>query len=290
MSDSKNAKSGTKAAGKASAKSTAAAQAASDDAVETADVAAEMAEAVETATTAAVDDVAEAVAVADDAVADAADSAAETVAEAANEAAVEAAAAAEVAAVEAETVATQVQDAAAAPVRTIYVTAPQPPAPKGNRVLGVLIALLAAGVFAVLHTAAFAIITTLQGGSPAQLIPTFLQSGSLIWPVVLVFVVTALWAQLVNRAGWWSWVLGSFVVAVAVYAGSVLIFQLLYQSPTQWTDPLIITSAVLAREVVVWLGGILSARGKRLKVRNAEALAQFNREEAERRANREYAE
>lgn len=225
----------------------------------------------------------------DDAVAGAADSAAETVTEAANAAAAEAVIEAEAAAVEAETAATQVQDAAAGPVRTIYVTAPQPPAKKGNRVLGVLIALLAAGVFAVLHTAAFAIITTLQGNSAAPLIPTFLQSGSLIWPVVIVFVVTALWAQLVNRAGWWSWVLGSFVVAAAVYAGSVLIFQLAYQTPTEWTDPLVIVSAILAREVVVWLGGILSARGKRLKVRNTEALAQFNREEAERRANREYA-
>lgn len=224
----------------------------------------------------------------DDAVAGAADSAAETVTEAANAAAAEAVIEAEAAAVDAETAATQVQDAAG-PVRTIYVTAPQPPAKKGNRVLGVLIALLAAGVFAVLHTAAFAIITTLQGNSAAPLIPTFLQSGSLIWPVVIVFVVTALWAQLVNRAGWWSWVLGSFVIAAAVYAGSVLIFQLAYQTPTEWTDPLVIVSAILAREVVVWLGGILSARGKRLKVRNTEALAQFNREEAERRANREYA-
>lgn len=254
-----------------------------------ADAADETAEAVDAATTEAVDSVADAVELADGPIADAADTAAETVAEAANEAAVGVAVAAEAAAIEAETVATEAQGAAAAPVRTIYVTAPQPPAKKGNQVLGVLVALLAAAVFAVLHTVVFAIITTVQGGSAAQLIPAFLQSGSLIWPVVIVFVVTALWAQLVNRAGWWSWVLGSFVVAAAVYAGSVLIFQFVYQAPIQWSDPLVIASAVLAREIVVWLGGLLSVRGKRLKVRNAEALAQFNREEAERRANREYA-
>lgn len=288
MSDSKKAKPARKSAPKASGTGDATPVEASTDA---ATAAAATADAVEAATAQAVDDVAEATdalsepvadaaadADADAAVASAAEGAAETVADAANEAAAEAAAAA------AETAATPTQDDAAAPVRTIYVTAPAPPAKKGNRVLGILIALLATAVFAALYAGAFAVVRMVQGGV-AEL-TAFLGSASFVFPVVIVFIVFTLWALLVNRAGWWSWILGSFIVAAAVYAGTIAFAQLFYQMQISWTEPVLIVSAVLAREVTVWFGGILSARGKRLKVRNAEARAQFDREEAERRAER----
>lgn len=258
---------------------------ATTDAAEAAMVAAnDTAAAVEEATTAARDDVADAVESTDDAVADAADSAAETVADAANEAAVEAAAAAEAETAEAQTLATDVQDAAAAPVRTIYVTAPQPPAKKGNRVLGILIALLATGVFAALYTVAFVLLAPFLGIS--EPITGFLTSTTFLFPVIIVFVATAIWALIVNRAAWWAWIIGSLLIALAVYAGTIGLTALFYQQQLEWTNVLLLVSAVLAREVTVWLGGILSARGRRLKVRNAEARAQFDREEAERRAER----
>ncbi|HRN28272.1 MAG TPA: hypothetical protein PK781_08690 [Terrimesophilobacter sp.] len=224
----------------------------------------------------------------DSAVANAADSAAETVADAANEAAAEAAAATAATDTAATDTAVAVTaDADATPVRTIYVTAPTPPAKKGNRVLGILIALLAAGVFAALYAGAFAVVRILQGASPAADLPGFLGSASFIFPVAITFVVFMLWALLVNRAGWWTWILGSFIVGAAVYAGTIGLAALIYQVQIPWTDPVVIVSAVLAREVTVWLGGILSARGKRLKARNAEARAKFDQEEAERRAERE---
>lgn len=294
MSDSKKAKPARKSAPKASGTGDATPVEASTDA---AAAAAATADAVEAATAQAVDDVAEATdalsepvadaaadADADAAVASAAEGAAETVADAANEAAAEAAAAAAADAAAAETAATPTQDDAAAPVRTIYVTAPAPPAKKGNRVLGILIALLATAVFAALYAGAFAVVRMVQGGV-AEL-TAFLGSASFVFPVVIVFIVFTLWALLVNRAGWWSWILGSFIVAAAVYAGTIAFAQLFYQMQISWTEPVLIVSAVLAREVTVWFGGILSARGKRLKVRNAEARAQFDREEAERRAER----
>lgn len=263
-----------------------------------ADAPAEAAEAAVNATAEAVADatadaqaiVEEATATADDTVADAADSAADAVADAANEAAAEAAAATstETTATDTAVTATDTVDAAAAPVRTIYVTAPTPPAKKGNRVLGILIALLAAGVFAALYAGAFAVIRMIQGASPAADLPAFLGSASFIFPIAIVFIVFALWALLVNRAGWWAWILGSFIAAAAVYAGTIGLAGLIYQVQIPWTDPVLIVSAVLAREVTVWFGGILSARGKRLKVRNIEARAKFDREEAERRAEREH--
>lgn len=219
-------------------------------------------------------------------VAEAADSAAETVADAANEAATEAAATTAAADAANETAATQAHHPDA-PVRTVYVTAPTPPAPKGNRVLGILIGLLAAAVFATIYAAVFALLRIAQGGSPAADLPAFLGSASFIFPIVILLVAFILWALIVNRAGWWAWILGSFLIAIAVYTGTVGLAQLFYQVQIPWTEPALIASAVLARETSVWLGGILSARGKRLKVRNAEARAQFDREEAERRAERE---
>lgn len=261
-----------------------------DVTIDTAEVAADSAEAtaaaVETATADAKSAVTDATADVDATVASAADSAAETVADAANEAAAEAAASTEADSAAAETAAVQAHDAAA-PVRTVYVTAPTPPAKKGNRVLGILIALLAAGVFAVVYAAAIAVIRLVQGGSPAADLPAFLASASFIFPIAIVFIVFTLWALLVNRAGWWSWVIGSLIIAVAVYAGTIGLAQLFYQVQIPWTDPILIVSAVLAREVTMWLGGILSTRGRRLKVRNTESRAQFDKEEAERRAERE---
>src|SRR5690606_29504123 len=223
----------------------------------------------------------------DSAVASAAEGAAETVADAANEAATEAAATTAAADAAAVTAVTETQDTAAAPVRTVYVTAPTPPAKKGNRVLGILIALLAAGVFATIYAGAFAVVRMLQGGSPAADLPAFLGSASFIFPIVILVITFTLWAMLVNRAGWWAWILGSFIVGAAVYAGTIGLAQLFYQVQIPWTDPVLIVSAVLAREVTVWLGGILSSRGKRLKVRNVQAREKFDREEAERRAERE---
>lgn len=279
-----------KTTAKAAAKATpAAAETVADEAAATAADA--TADAVENATADAQAAVEQATDTADATVASAADTAAETVADAANEAAAEAAAtttAAEAAASDATTTAvTDTAPDAAGPVRTIYVTAPTPPAKKGNRVLGILMALLAAGVFAALYAGAFAIVRIVQGGSPATDMPAFLGSASFIFPVAIVAVAFALWALLVNRAGWWAWLLGSFIVGIAVYAGTIGLALLIYQVQIGWLDPVVIVSAVLAREVTMWIGGILSNRGKRLKVRNAEARAKFDQEEAERRAERE---
>lgn len=257
------------------------------DPADTTDTPAEAtADAVKDATAEAQSQVEAATAEANPAVAEAADSAAETVADAANEAATEAAATTAAADAANETAAIQAHHPDA-PVRTVYVTAPTPPAPKGNRVLGILIGLLAAAVFASIYAAVFALLRLAQGGSPAADLPAFLGSASFIFPIIILLVAFILWALIVNRAGWWAWILGSFLIAIAVYTGTVGLAQLFYQVQIPWTEAALIASAVLARETTVWLGGILSARGKRLKVRNAEARAQFDREEAERRAERE---
>jgi hypothetical protein len=54
-------------------------------------------------------------------------------------------------------------------------------------------------------------------------------------------------------------------------------------------SPFVIVSAVLAREVVLWTGGIISRRGRRLRARNLENREAYDRELATARAEHERA-
>ncbi len=51
------------------------------------------------------------------------------------------------------------------------------------------------------------------------------------------------------------------------------------------TDPYIITAALIAREVSLWMGAAISARGRRVKQRNVDARAAYERESADRNDN-----
>ena len=167
----------------------------------------------------------------------------------------------------------------------IVVDAPVAPRAKGNRGLGLALALVATVVYVAVLAALALLIPALSGGSVVD--PTF------YYPVLLFFIGELLLTVVLNRAGWWSHIIGSIVVGAIVWLGSaslVLVSAGMFsmnQTEANETfyaalfSPILIVAALLAREVAVWTGTILARRGRRLKVVNAEAAAAFEREQAE---------
>lgn len=178
--------------------------------------------------------------------------------------------------------------------QTVYVTAPTPPKKRGNRGLGTLFAVLGTLAFALLH----GMITAIAYVSADRSfdLSRFLVSSGFLVPTLTFLVVFVLAVLLINRAGWWAWVLGSLVVAVATYLASIGIVMLLENvvamTPAEAEDtwqrlavsaPMVI-ALVVAREVAIWFGLAIAVRGRRVKARNIEARAAYDRELAEHRA------
>ena len=175
--------------------------------------------------------------------------------------------------------------------KVVYVNVPPAPRKKGNRIIGSLIALAAAVVFALLLAVVFALLwASFNGNDPIEF------TGRFFIPVILFAVGLVLFVLLANRAGWWAYIIGSLAVAALVYfgtaAGLVLIDNVISQTPqvaTQWysaalLNPLVIIAGLLAREVAMWTGMIIGRRGRKVKARNVEARANYDREQAEREA------
>jgi len=180
----------------------------------------------------------------------------------------------------------------AAPTPTVvYVTAPLPPKRKGNRLVGAAVALVASFVYAAVLALVFAIVwASITGGADLG----FVGSPNFFIPVVFFVAGMVLLALVLNRAKWWAYILGSIVVALIVYLGSAGVLLLLNNVVLETRDtaaqmfrlallnPLVIISALVAREVAMWFGLIISLRGRRVTLRNAEARLAFEREERER--------
>ena len=49
-------------------------------------------------------------------------------------------------------------------------------------------------------------------------------------------------------------------------------------------NPFTIAAALVAREVALWTGALIASRGRKVKARNADAQAEFAREQAENRS------
>ncbi|MET4703596.1 hypothetical protein [Frigoribacterium sp. UYMn621] len=184
----------------------------------------------------------------------------------------------------------------AASMQTIYVPSPVPPRRKGNRGFGVLIALLSSVLFAALYAVAIAAIHSVEIG---EFRFDFFGSLAYYTPIAFFFIGFVIVVLLANRASWWSYVLGSLLVGLVVYFGSVgtsllvnNVFALTPNSAARLfsvalTSPFIIAAALLAREVSMWMGALISARGRKVKLRNLEARDTFDRESAERTAEYE---
>jgi hypothetical protein len=173
----------------------------------------------------------------------------------------------------------------------VYVTAPVPPKPKSNRGFGLLIALLATVLFAVLFAFAVLLIIRAVTGSATM---TVLANPGYWLPVTFFLVSFALVVLIANRAGWWAYIIGSAVIGLAVYLGSTAIIVLIefyvrgntvdYQ--VALVQPNAIIAGLLAREIALWSGAIIGRRGRGVKTRNLEARTAFDREQVEAAAAR----
>lgn len=177
--------------------------------------------------------------------------------------------------------------------QVVYVAVPAPPKKKGNRGFGVLLALAGAVVYSIALTIVLAIMSVVATG---RLSLGFVGNPNFLIPVGLFAFGLILVVLLVNRAGWWSYVIGSVVVALIVYFGTVgliLLFNGVVFDTSEvaserfrsgLVQPLTIAAALVAREVAIWTGVVISYRGKKVKARNALARDTYAREEAARRA------
>lgn len=188
------------------------------------------------------------------------------------------------------------------PMAALYMQTPMPPDLRGNRGPGVAIALLATIVFAALFGAVlyFAAGT---GASFDMLVQLFL------WPfiaaVATFFIGYVLLILIVGRAGWWAHVLGGFLVAALVWAATDagLAFATYQLSGASGLSNLLdgsvtpitviqhyglllpsVAAGVIAREVIVWFGAWIGARGRKVSRANAEALAEYETALAEAQA------
>lgn len=188
-------------------------------------------------------------------------------------------------------------------VQTVFVREPVPPVRKGNRAVGSLIALGSAVIFAVLYAVVVVVVMPLFAPPRATAFEflRFVNSSAFFIPVLVFAVFFVLLAIVLNRAGWWSYILGSLVVGILVYFVSIgallLLNNVIGMTPSAAArafrvaaeSPLIITAALVAREVSLWMGAAIAARGRRVKAKNAEARAVFDGESARARADYERA-
>lgn len=186
--------------------------------------------------------------------------------------------------------------AAPAQPTVVFVQAPVPPKKRGARGVGALVALLGAALFA----AAYALLVLLIAvvGSPSGIAPAlqYLSSVTFYLPVIIFFFAYLLLVVIVNRGGWWAHVLGGFAVAVVVwigFVGSAIVAAGAFGASAaevnsvvlqQLTNPLGFAAAIAAREVPIWVGGLVSKRGRSARARNAEARTAYEQELAEHRA------
>lgn len=182
---------------------------------------------------------------------------------------------------------------AAAPASPSPLGAVEPeerPRRTGNRLAGLAIALLTTAVFAALYLAALTAIRVLVDrveGDPVAVALSLGPTAVLLAPVAAFFAGLALIVLVVDRAGWWAYVLGGFFVAVLAAAAALA---------GAWTavgpaalpddravlveflrDPAVLAAVaaagVIGREVSVWGGALIAGRARALKRRDAEREA-----------------
>lgn len=177
------------------------------------------------------------------------------------------------------------------PVQTVYVTAPVPPKKRGNRIFGLLLAVVAVVVFALIFAGVMALILNLLfPGEVVERLVIFLASSAFLVPVIVFVVAFVLLILIANRASWWAYVLGGFIVALVVYFATIGVIMLGANVFGMTRDeamagfiqlassPSIIVAALVARELTLWFGAAIASRGRKVRARNAEAKAQFERE------------
>ncbi|MBF4568316.1 hypothetical protein ITJ57_05985 [Plantibacter sp. VKM Ac-2880] len=173
----------------------------------------------------------------------------------------------------------------------LYVQAPSEPEVRGNRGFGILIGLLGTIIFAGLYAAAVAGLQLVLEGDG-----TFVENLITIstsWPFLLAtagfFLSWVVTATIVNRSGWVHWVLGGFIIGLVVFLAWVGGFLIQERAWTLSVDEVLaevtgvaftfgpVLAFVVAREIPVWFGGWIAARGRKVREANLEARAEYER-------------
>jgi hypothetical protein len=170
------------------------------------------------------------------------------------------------------------------------IDAPTPPKKKGNRLMGVIVGVIATVAFgAVFAAVALGVFYLRDHSDPISLFERFVQSPAFWLTGIVFFVAVAIVAAIVNRAGWWAHMIGSLFVGGLVYfgylAGAFLTAhswtldssQISQFAHTLWADPIAIGAGLVAREVAMWFGAWTGARGKKVRARNLEAKREYER-------------
>ncbi len=181
--------------------------------------------------------------------------------------------------------------------RIVYLEAPVPPKPRGNRGFGSVLALLSAVAYALLFAVAVVIVFYFFTG---RMTLDFVGQPNFFVPVLYFALGSVLLVLILNRANWWAYVIGSIFVAILVYFGTIGTLLLgggiVLMTPEEAAsafakalrNPIVIAAALIAREVALWAGAGISARGRRIRADNLEERAAFDREAAEQRAGYEH--
>lgn len=189
---------------------------------------------------------------------------------------------------------------AAAPVATtpaspqpIFVQAPEAPRPRGNRAAAGAIGLLAALSFAILYLGAWLGIGLVTGDVTNSGLGTA-ALGALVtlqfWvPVIVFFIAFWLLGAIINRGRWGAWVILGLLVGFAGYGGHMLgqmvgapFWSLTAREGAELVEaqlfaPLAIAAFLFARELTIWFGAWVAARGKRVTELNIEAQREYER-------------
>ena len=175
----------------------------------------------------------------------------------------------------------------------IFVQAPEPPRPRGNRAAAGLIGLLAALSFAVLYLGAALAIglidRSLTLDTVADTAITALTSWWLWITTAVFFIGFWLLGAIINRGRWAHWVVWGLLIGFVAY-GAHLVGQL-FQAPfwqltrsegaelveAQLVAPLAFAAFVIGRELTIWFGAWVAARGRRVSELNLEAQREYER-------------
>ncbi len=175
----------------------------------------------------------------------------------------------------------------------IFVQAPESPRPRGNRGAAGAIGLLAALSFGILYLAVWLGIGLIDGSVTADTLGTSALAALATWtlwvPVVVFFLAFWLLGAIINRGRWGAWVIFGLLVGVAAYLGHIL--GALIQAPfwmltasegaalveSELLTPLAIGAFIIGRELTIWFGAWVAARGARVTELNIEAQREYER-------------
>ena len=175
----------------------------------------------------------------------------------------------------------------------IFVQAPEAPRLRGNRGAAAAIGLLAALVFGVLYLAVWLVVGMLDGAVTLQNVGTSALDALRTWtlwvPIVVFYIGFWLLGAIINRGRWGAWVIFGLLVGVAAYLGHIL--GALFQAPFwmltaregaalvegELLAPLAIAAFIIGRELTIWFGAWVAARGARVTELNLEAQREYER-------------